>query len=394
MNTSKHVIFMSFRQSRFFQGVSNEKIMRLIELSDLKAYQKDDTILAQGQENESVYFLLSGSVSVFMDKEFIYNLCRKGDIFGEMSVINNEASSATIKAYEDLQVITISTRMLRDIHDDKDHELHAIVYEWFAKILSDKLHKTSLKAKLHEQLSRRLRGELERAKKTQDLIFSSVLRTIDNFPVVVKSVFADILGGDLYATFLLDNERYGILLGDVSGHGADASLLSVMTINLFQNFPPKSSSSKEVVSAINNLALYCMPDDKFVTLFYAIYDPASNNLTYTTGGHHQALILREQEIIELPITQGLPIGIFRSEEMEYSENHFELIKGDKLVVFTDAIFENISPGEEGFKKLLSFLRQNITEPPEKLVNLVYDFGASFTKGVYGDDFTLMIFEQK
>lgn len=128
-------------------------------------------LLRQDEPNQNVYIIISGSVSVFVDQEFVYTLCRSGDILGEMSVITGGPSNATIAADRPVDLIEIPSQPLKQIHGDTAHELHTALYQWFSSILTDKLYKISQKAKRFEQLNRRLHIDLEDAKTTQDKIF-------------------------------------------------------------------------------------------------------------------------------------------------------------------------------------------------------------------------------
>lgn len=394
-NSERELIFKHLKKSRYLKTLEDHKIQKLADISRLQHLQKGSVLLRQDEKNRDVFIIVQGSVSVFVDKEFLYQLSRTGDIFGEMSVISGAPSNATIKADKDIHLIIVSALHLKNISSNQAHELHSAMYQWFTNILSHKLYKTSQKAKLFETINRQIETDLADAKAIQDRIFSAWTSPIDNLPLHVKREFPNILGGDLYAVFPLDDTHYGILIGDVSGHGTGSCLISMMILNLFHTFSKGVNSSAFVVSNINRMSLQFMHQGKFVTAFYCVYETTSKTITYTNAGHHTALVLRDGRIIKLPMTSGIPIGIFRSSLAGYSQDTFTLKKKDRLILFTDAIFEGIEGfnAEAGLDKIIRFIEDNQNLSSKDLTDHIYTYSTSSHKLVKKDDFTLMVLEQ-
>ncbi len=395
MNKEHELIFNLLKQSRYLKHAGDQRIAKLVSISSFKTAKKGETLLRQGEPNQEVYLIVSGIISVYVDGEYIYNLCRVGDIFGEMSVITGAPSSATICAEEDLQLITVSSSILKNIKENNEHELHSILYEWFSRILSDKLNKTSQKAKLFEAVNTRLENDLSEAKLTQNMIFSACTQEVPNFPLAMKSEFCSTLGGDLYAVLSIDETHYGILIGDVAGHGTGACLISMMILNLFQTFSAGIHSPEIVINYINNMSLKSMVNGKFVTIFYGIYDTESKKITYTNAGHPPGLILRGNQVITLTSTGGMAMGVLDSEFTNYSEESFTFQTDDRLILFTDAIFESL-PYEEGSSKLdriTDYIRIHARLPSQDFIEQIYHHTVYSIPPLNRDDFTLMCFEQ-
>lgn len=384
------------RQSRYLCHIGVEKIRRLADGSRLKRLSGGNAILRQNEESPNVYILANGSVSVYIDREHIYNLSRTGDIFGEMSVITGGPSNATVFAGTDVDLIEVPASTFRRIYGTPAHELHSALYQWFSSILTDKLHKTSQKAKRFERISRRLQKDLAEAKSTQDRIFSSQTHAIPNFQLTLKCEFSNILGGDLYAVYPVDSSCYGILIGDVSGHGTGACLISMMILNLFITFSSGNPSPGAVVARVNRLSRQFLHQGKFVTLFYGVYNPESMQLRYTNAGHHPALVLRGNKAVLLPATGGIPIGVLDTTTTPYGEDMFCLEHQDRLFLCTDAVFER-RPDQpsafQGLNGLASYLGRAGQQNSRDLAEDIYDLCVTAARGVLPDDFTLMIFDQ-
>lgn len=391
-----NTIVRLLKRSRYLTDIAAEKIRQLAAAAVMVDLSKGEVLLRQDEVNRDVYIIITGSVSIHIDSEFIYSLSRAGDILGEMSVITGGPSNATIMADNDVRLIRIPSDRLKKIHGNSGHALHSALYQWFSSILTDKLYKTSQKAKQFERINRHLQSDLADAKSTQDRIFSSHTHPIEKFPLTLKCEFSNILGGDFYAVYPVGDGCYGILIGDVSGHGTGACLISMMILNLFMAFSPGNTSPGAVIAEINRLSMQFMHQGKFVTLFYAVYDPGTRRLSYTTAGHHPALVLRKKDIMVLPATPGIPIGVFDNTPSLYEENTFFMAPRDRLLLFTDAVFEAHpdSSGEDwGLVGLADYLSDSWAKPSARLVEDIYQIRVMASRGTLSDDFTLMVFDQ-
>ncbi len=149
-------IWEYLRNSRLFSHLSDELLQQLVPLSELRAYQKDAVILREGQINERVFFLIRGEITVYSSGEPIFTLRRKGDIFGEMSVISHKPCGVTIVADTNVSVFCVQARNVGDYTDFESQDLQNMLYRMFAMILTEKLSLTTFKAKQYESTNRQL----------------------------------------------------------------------------------------------------------------------------------------------------------------------------------------------------------------------------------------------
>lgn len=392
---NKDELYLLFRNSRYFRHVSDEALAKFLALMTYQHFKKGTTIIAQKQENDAIYILLKGTVSVEVNGKLIHNLARKGDIFGEMSVISGKLSVATNKAIEEVKVAVISSKTLAELTDNIDHELNSIFYKWFSQIFASKLDFTTQKASLYEAEVRQFREDLESARTVQQEILATYLTPIPNLSLSIKCEFADLLGGDFYGTFSISNDLYGILIGDVAEHGAKPSLLAVAILSYFAHFSKACISPQQVLSQVNELCQALIPQNSFATVFYAVYHTTTNQLIYAYGGNPPAVILRENKVLTLPRGKGFPLGMFDKQHSMYEEKFFQMESGDRLVIFTDALYECFSKDKKmlGMEKLFELFEQNASLPPKAFADEIYNYGYQFTGGNLHDDFTLMVFDQ-
>jgi sigma-B regulation protein RsbU (phosphoserine phosphatase) len=242
----------------------------------------------------------------------------------------------------------------------------------------------------------RITAELDQACKAQQFLLPDYLPFNDRIKFEARFEPKEQIGGDYYDIMELKNGVYGILIADVTGHGIPAALLTFMTSFAFKNSAKDNYSTKGVVSNTNKKLINKMPKGAFVTMFYAIYDSNTKVLTYTQAGHPRGFIIRPatKEVIPMS-TKGSLVGVFDQSKIEYGEQQIILQKGDKFILYTDAIIETRNKANQmiEMENLIDFLISNCDTPISNLFDKVYQFGIEFSeKSAYDDDFTLVGFE--
>lgn len=238
--------------------------------------------------------------------------------------------------------------------------------------------------------------ELDRARLAQEFILPRKLPQSRNIKFASLFVPMEQIGGDFYDVITVENGIYGVLIADVAGHGIPGALLTFMSSTTFKNTAPGVLSPSLTLQLTNKKLFGKMPDDAFVTMFYAIYDSSNRVLNFTQAGHPEAYVLRPQtkEIMSLT-TGGTLVGVFADDEITFSEKSLTLEIGDKVILYTDAImdaFDNSSRTSDG-NRLKSFLTMNVELSLEDLFKEIYTEGLSASGAdSYPDDFTLVGFE--
>ncbi len=150
------------KESRLFGHLADDVLNQLLPLSKFIEFPAGHKILVEGQQNDRVYFLIKGEVGVFAGDDPILRLKRKGDIFGEMSVISSKMCSATVIAKTPVTVFSIMAKGIGKYSDLKSDHLQNFFYRVFAMVLTEKLSLTTTKAQQYEFTNRLL----EQTKKT------------------------------------------------------------------------------------------------------------------------------------------------------------------------------------------------------------------------------------
>lgn len=236
-------------------------------------------------------------------------------------------------------------------------------------------------------------AEMEQARETQKVILPENLPEIHGIQLASKHLSMDQIGGDFYDVFSIPDDQIGIMVADVTGHGVPAALLSLMISNVFNDIVSQVVSTQLVLEMANTALEEKLPEGKFATMFFAIYDLHSKTLTYTCGGHPPAYVIRceTEEILALD-TEGMAVGMFPSILAEYEEKQIQLIPGDKVLFYTDAIIEVVNEENQqfGFNNFKNFLKQSSHLPIQKLLDEIYQYGFEYSNFQgFGDDITLV-----
>ncbi|UCG07786.1 MAG: DUF4388 domain-containing protein [Desulfobacterales bacterium] len=114
---SKNIEIAASLLSNFsiFQSLDECKLTDIISLLKLKKYPKGAIIIKKGDPAENLYIILSGAVDVIDENDVCLSTLRKGDVFGEMSLISGDAVGATIKVAEAASIVYISGEDFKNV---------------------------------------------------------------------------------------------------------------------------------------------------------------------------------------------------------------------------------------------------------------------------------------
>jgi sigma-B regulation protein RsbU (phosphoserine phosphatase) len=188
-----------------------------------------------------------------------------------------------------------------------------------------------------------LRRELDIARDIQQSIVPKTFPDRADLRMFADMIPAQEVGGDFYDFFFLDDDRIGLLVGDVSGKGVPAALFMAMTRTLLRSTALACSSPGDCLKRVNALLLPENTAEMFVTVFYGILDIASGRLEYANGGHNPPYLMRAGGRVEaLPRTRGTVLGML--DGIEFASSTAMLARGDALVLFSDGITEAMDGG--------------------------------------------------
>lgn len=253
----------------------------------------------------------------------------------------------------------------------------------------------NLAAPILATLARALAQQEARAALAEILLPEEVPQP-EGMEVFASSVPAEVssgLGGDYYDVLALDDNLWGIAIGDVSGKGIEAGRYTAMTKYVVRSFALEHGSPAETVSHADAALSAQMEETRFVTLFYCIVDLKADTLTYCCAGHLPGLLYRIEsgEIEELPVGGGVVgcsgCGIDRTFQQEV----LQLQRGDILLLYTDGVIEARHDHEEyGLERLKTAIKSNAQRSLKNLAKTISDDARDFAGNVLRDDLTLVL----
>lgn len=242
-----------------------------------------------------------------------------------------------------------------------DNEFSAIEYAVMEMSHEITEHRRNMEQQV-EQRTRELQNVLADLKERDDLIqkqldMASLIQRsilpghIDEWLELkfsVRYIAMEKIGGDFYDVYQLKDNKLGILVADVSGHGIPAALVTTMAKISFGNACMKIDSPRRIFQEVNQNILDHVKTQDYLTAFFVTVDD-EYNVTYANASHQKAILLKTEEgRIEHLDTNGLFIGAIEEARETYEEKTTKLDYGDKIILYTDGIPEATNIGREEY----------------------------------------------
>lgn len=211
-----------------------------------------------------------------------------------------------------------------------------------------------------------IESELAIAREIQTSILPSSSPIINNLQITTAYRPMAEVAGDFYEFVPLDQNRIGILIADVSGHGVPAALVASMIKVAVQTVLSSAGNPGEVLRELNHI-LFGQLHDQFVTAAYLLIDTQSRKALYSAAGHPPLLLFRESRLQRIE-SNGIVFGILP--EPEYPVCEMAICPGDRFLLYTDGVIEPENSGRASFgdSKLEQVIRENRLRSPSALVD--------------------------
>lgn len=195
----------------------------------------------------------------------------------------------------------------------------------------------------------------------------------------------------------LSDTEAGVLICDVMGHGVRSALVTAMLRAMVGDLEIHAGDPGKFLAEMNHklaVLLKQVEEPLYATAFYLVADVAAGKMRYAKAGHPAPLHLRRQagvvEPLPFPGHAGAALGLFEKGDFITSERL--LTAGDRILLFTDGLFEVTGPNDEdyGQEHLLAAVRQRLNLPlPELLDGLIADVRGFAGGNEFEDDVCLL-----
>ena len=243
----------------------------------------------------------------------------------------------------------------------------------------------------------RLRHSLELAKEVQQTLLPKSNPRIAGLEVAGKSIYCDETGGDYYDFIEFKgkaNEKLGVVVGDVAGHGISSALLMATVRSALRQRLASPGSIEQVIADVNRQLVVDFGDSgQFVTLFYLAVDPTRKILEWVRAGHEPAIFYdpTANSFSELA-GSGMALGV--DQLCQYQKNRIDAYpRGSIIAIGTDGVWEarDESGRMYGRTAVYDVIRDNSTAGAEDIMEAIFDQIKNFRKAAEPeDDVTLVV----
>lgn len=271
------------------------------------------------------------------------------------------------------------------------------IKELFARIrahlrIADLRAELAERNRLLEAAHKKLSFELDLARKVQFALMPRPPKPRGVLRIGVRYTPANQLGGDVYDFYRMENNRLGILVADVSGHGVNSAMLSGMVKALAAPLSMIALEPGELLAGLDVAGEQYFPEGYFCTGFYLIADEETGLVRYAGVGHPPAIVIGPNGPRLLPSNPGM-LGIGMVDGTAGAADRLQ--PGESLVIYTDGLPDAMDPSDVlfGEERLTTVLQSHHGAKPEDILNEVdRALNAHTAPGRPSDDINIIVLQ--
>lgn len=281
-------------------------------------------------------------------------------------------------------VIYVDSRAVRREFSARDLALFGAISAQLAiSVENARLHADSL-----EKV--KLKKDVEIARRIQQHLLPPVPKSWEGIEIGLRYEAAEQASGDTYDFVPLSGGRYAIMIGDVTGHGVGAALLTHAVQAALRSYLELIDDAATVITKVNQRLVDGVETGNFMSLLLVVIDPKKRTLEYVNAGHPGLMICQKDGIQVLEKT-GMVLGVVGEQEYESSPT-INLEAGDVLFLHTDGVDEAMSPdrtvfGVDRLHQLVSVLRSESAD--QVLAGVQREIRAHVGSDMVEDDSTMI-----
>lgn len=379
-----------------FQGLPRDAVLAALHGCALRELGAGTTLLQPGENNSSIYILLSGELAAHLDarnEDTPPIPILAGECVGELSAIDGKPTSALVRATTAATLLEVPGAIFRN----QVLTLPGVAGNLLLALAERmrKANSAALKTQREQLELQHLRRELQVARQLQ----------VDMVPQLNAPLFPardDIdacgfmepgpkVGGSLFDCHFADRQHLFFCIGDVSGQGMAAALFMSRVVSVLRNLVPEYVDDPAgLLSDVN--ARLCEGNDAnaFAALFCAYLHVGNGKVRYSNAGHCAPLLAWSGGSKRLPVPKGALLGAIRN--MSYLNCDIALAREDLLLCYTEGLTAapNAVHEEFGEWRLCAALENRAgLALPELLSGIRAAVGSHVGMEGLGDDCTLL-----
>lgn len=243
----------------------------------------------------------------------------------------------------------------------------------------------------------RIKHSLSLAKEIQQSLFPRQTIRTEGFEAAGKSIYCDETGGDYYDFIPMagdDGRKWGVAVGDVSGHGISAALLMATVRSALRQRASHAGGTDQIIADVNRqISSDVGHSGEFITLFFLVMNPSEMELEWVRAGHDPALLYDPgTDSFEEMGGSGMALGV--DGKCSFTCNRRTAISGDQVILLgTDGLWEATDSNGEmlGKQPILDTIRKNWALSANEILEAILTTLDRFQAGAAReDDVTLVI----
>ncbi|MBD3330572.1 SpoIIE family protein phosphatase [Candidatus Peregrinibacteria bacterium] len=215
----------------------------------------------------------------------------------------------------------------------------------------------SIDAKVYKE---RVTHELELATRIQNQIVPDEIPFVNGLDIDADLLPASEIGGDMYDFISMGDDEILFYLGDVTGHGVPAGIVSSIANSLFFGFS-YVEDLKDIITRVNRVFRAKTMTNMFMTLCLLRWDSKTDLLSYVSAGHEQLLHYKASDgTVKLVPAGGIALGMVDDVNKLIKVENMSMEKGDFVVLYSDGIPEAWKNDKEtyGIERFMKSLQKN------------------------------------
>ena len=197
------------------------------------------------------------------------------------------------------------------------------------------------------------------------------------------------VGGDVYDYLTLGDGRLAVVLGDVTGHGVDATADMAMAKYVFRSLAREHPDPGAFLAAANDVVASEIAVGRFITMVELVFDTGAGAVACASGGHPPPRLVLPDGVVEPISARGLALGIDAPQAYETVTAPFP--PGAIVVVYTDGVIEARRGAEQfGVERLDALLAETRALPPQEIAGAALAACREWTQHELTDDFAVVV----
>ena len=279
---------------------------------------------------------------------------------------------------------------LESLHE-KSLEIHAREVEEINARLKRRSHKLKRAMDVLERRNKQNINEMNLAVELQKSLLPKSYPDTELVSFTLRYIPMAMVGGDFFDIIKLSDERIGVMISDVSGHGVAPAFITAMIRSSFDYLVSRERTPSTVIGRLNEEFSKIIDTDHYVTAFYAVFDFSTMTCRYCNAGHpHQLLAHTDGTFTEM--APGNPI-IGMLDHFDYKDETVPFRAGDVLCFYTDGIIEardanGVMFGAEGvMRSITASMKGSLDDMADGLLTDLIQY---MKDPYFEDDITLLL----